>query len=87
MTLLGWPLLSPWSVAVWSLFVFIGACWLPVVWIQILQWREARDAASVAALSEAFHGRFRLWFVLGAAAFAAVIAIFWLMVAKPVALA
>ena len=87
MTLLGWPLLSPWSVAVWSLFVFTGACWLPVVWIRILQWRDARDAASVSALSEAFHRRFRLWFGLGVAAFAAVIAIFWLMVAKPLALA
>ena len=87
MTLLGWPLLSAWSVAVWSLFVFTGACWLPVVWMQILQWREARDTASVSALSDAFHRRFRLWFVLGIAAFAAVIAIYWLMVAKPLALA
>jgi uncharacterized membrane protein len=58
-----------------------------VVWIQILQWREARDAASVAALSETFHQRFRIWFSLGVAAFAAVIAIYWLMVAKPLALA
>ena len=87
MQLLGWPLLSAWSVAVWSLFVFTGACWLPVVWMQILQWREARDTASVSALSDAFHRRFRLWFVLGIAAFAAVIAIYWLMVAKPLALA
>jgi uncharacterized membrane protein len=87
MTLLGWPLVSTWSVAVWSLFAFTGACWLPVVWIQILQWREARDAASVSALSDTFHGRFRVWFALGVAAFAAVIAIYWLMVAKPLALA
>jgi uncharacterized membrane protein len=85
MTLLGWPLLSPWSVAVWLLFVLTGACWLPVVWIQLLQWREARDAPSIAALSAAFHARFRIWFALGAAAFAAVIAIYWLMVAKPLA--
>ena len=85
MTLLGWPLLSPWSVAVWSLFVLTGACWLPVVWIQILLWREARDAASIDALSPAFHRRFRLWFALGMPAFAAVIAIFWLMVARPLA--
>lgn len=87
MTLLGWPLLSAWSVAVWTLFVFTGTCWLPVVWIQVQQWREARDAASVAALSEVFHRRFRLWFALGVAAFAAVIAIYWLMVAKPMAIA
>jgi uncharacterized membrane protein len=82
MDLYGWPLLGAWSVAVWSLFVFAGACWLPVVRIQILQWREARDAASVGALSDAFHRRFRAWFALGVGAFAAVIAIYWLMVTK-----
>jgi len=86
MMLLGWPLWSAWSVAVWSLFIFTGACWLPVVWIQILQWREARDAASVSALSGAFHKRFRVWFTLGVAAFAAVIMLYWLMVAKPLAI-
>jgi uncharacterized membrane protein len=62
--------------AVWSLFLFTGACWLPVVWIQVLQWREARDAQSISALSATFHARFRLWFTLGVAAFAAVIAIY-----------
>jgi uncharacterized membrane protein len=87
MTLFGWSHLSAWSVAVWSLFVFTGACWLPVVWIQVLQWREARDAASVSVLSDAFHRRFRVWFALGVAAFAAVIAIYWLMVAKPLPVA
>jgi uncharacterized membrane protein len=87
MTLLGWPLLSAWSAAVWTLFVCTGTCWLPVVWIQVQQWREARDAASVAALSDAFHRRFRVWFTLGIAAFAAVIAIYWLMVTKPMAIA
>jgi uncharacterized membrane protein len=87
MTLLGWPLVSAWSVAVWSLFVFTGACWLPVVWIQRAQWREAQAAPSVAALSGAFHQRFRIWFAFGVAAFAAVIAIYWLMVAKPLAVA
>jgi uncharacterized membrane protein len=87
MTLLGWPILSTWSIAVWSLFILIGACWLPVVWIQVLQWREARDAPSVSALSAIFHARFRIWFALGVAAFAAVIAIYWLMVAKPLAVA
>ena len=82
MNLYGWPLLGTWSIIVWSLFVFTGACWLPVVWIQVLQWREACNAASVSALSEKFHGRFRIWFVLGIFAFAAVIAIYWLMVSK-----
>ena len=49
-------------------------------------WREAEDAVSTASLSEAFHRRFRVWFALGVPAFAAVLAIFWLMVAKPLAL-
>ena len=87
MSMLGWPLLSPWSVAVWCLFVFAGACWLPVVWIQIRQRQEADVAASVAALSTSFHLRFRIWFLLGIGAFAAVIAIYFLMVAKPLPIA
>lgn len=87
MSLHGWAILSAWSVAVWSLFVFTGACWLPVVRIQVLQWREARDAPSVSALGDTFHRRFRVWFTLGVGAFAAVIAIYWLMVVKPLAIA
>ena len=85
MTSLGWPLLSSWAIAVWSLFVFIGACWLPVVWIQLRQRREANSADSIAALSAGFHARFRIWFALGVGAFAAVVAIYFLMVAKPIA--
>jgi uncharacterized membrane protein len=83
---LGWPLLSPWSATVWSLFVFTGACWLPVVWIQVQQMREAHRAASIGALSERFHTRFRVWLWLGVGAFAAVFAIYFLMVAKPLSI-
>jgi uncharacterized membrane protein len=81
--LAGWAMLSPWSKTVWSLFLLAGACWLPVLRIQVLLRQEAQAAASVDALSAAFHARFRWWFGLGVAAFAAVIAIYWLMVAKP----
>jgi len=82
-TLLGWPLASAWSAAVWGLFVLAGLCWLPVLRIQVLLRREARDAISVDALPASFHARFKVWFALGLPAFAAVIAIYWLMVAKP----
>jgi len=82
---LGFSFASPWSKAVWALFIFTGACWLPVVWLQLRQWREANDAVSTADLGETFHRRFRLWFALGVPAFAAVLAIFWLMVARPLA--
>jgi uncharacterized membrane protein len=79
----GWPLLSAWSIAVWSLFFVAGACWLPVLLIQTELARESREAASTAALPPGFHRMFRWWFALGGVAFASVIAIYWLMVAKP----
>jgi uncharacterized membrane protein len=83
----GWPHLSAWSVAVWSLFLLAGACWLPVLVIQARLARASREAASTAALPPGFHRMFRWWFALGTVAFAAVIAIYWLMLAKPLSLA
>jgi uncharacterized membrane protein len=83
MNVLGWPLSSHWSILVWVLFVLVGACWLPVVAIQIWLKREAEQAASIAALPTRFHRMFRWWLALGIPAFAAVVVIFYLMVAKP----
>ena len=83
---LGWPLVSPWSLAVWSLFLVAGACWLPVLKLQVLLRDEAERAASAAELPEHFHVLFRWWFALGVPAFAAVLGIYWLMVAKPLAI-
>lgn len=83
MLLLEWPILSAWSMAVWSLFVTAGACWLPVLWLQAALRNEALTASSVAALSDRFHRRFRLWFILGVPAFLSVLLIYLLMVAKP----
>src|SRR5690606_26749933 len=44
--LAGFPLTAPWIV--WSvvLYVVAGACWLPVVWIQIRMARLAEAAAA-----------------------------------------
>lgn len=85
MGLLGWPLGSPWSNAVWSLFVFTGACWLPVVAMQFRLSREANRATSIEALPAWFHRLFRLWFALGIPAFTAIVLLFYLMIAKPLA--
>ena len=82
---LGWPLVSPWSIAVWALFLLAGACWLPVLHIQVRLSRAAKEAPSIDALPAWFHAWFRRWLALGVPAFAAVIAIYWLMVAKPLA--
>lgn len=86
MNMMGWPLVSPWSVAVWSLFILTGACWLPVVVIQIRLSREAERTTSVAALPVQFHRWFRWWYTLGIPAFTMVIIIFYFMVAKPLAI-
>lgn len=79
----------PWSTGwvAWSLalYVLAGACWLPVVWLQI---RMAQMAEKAAAGGQPLPARFRrysrLWTLLGWPAFAAFIAIFYLMVVKPV---
>ena len=75
---------ASWLVAVYGLYALIGACWLPVVWLQI----RARDLAVAAAeagtaLPPAYHRAMRLWFGLGWPAFLGTMLIFWLMVAKP----
>lgn len=74
---------SAWFQQVAALFVAVGACWLPVVWLQYRLRDEALRCASVAQLSAGFHRRFRLWFLLGIPAFAMVLGLYWLMVAKP----
>ncbi len=82
--LAGYPLLSGWIGASLILYVVAGLCWLPVVWIQIRLRDLARHAVATGApLPERYLRLFRLWFALGFPAFAAVLGIVWLMVAKP----
>ena len=73
-----------WIKATLVLYVFVGLCWLPVVWIQL----RMRDLAEAAArdrtiLPARYHRYFRIWFWLGWPAFTGVIAIFALMLWKP----
>jgi uncharacterized membrane protein len=78
------PLEEPWIVLSLLLYVFIGLCWLPVVFIQIRMRNLANDAAiNSKPLPDAYRRLFRIWFWLGWPAFAGVIAIFALMVWQP----
>lgn len=82
--LAGWQLTQGWLVASLALYVFTGLCWLPVVWIQVRMRDLARDADQEGtALPEAYHRLFARWLALGVPAFVSVLAIVWLMVAKP----
>lgn len=81
----GWPLTTPWIVLSLSLYVFAGACWLPVVALQI---RMARMAAisnerGDAVLPAAYWRMARWWEGLGYPAFIAMVVVFGLMVMKP----
>ena len=82
--LAGYPWTSKWIMWSIALYFLAGACWLPVVWIQL----KMRDMAQLAARDgtelPALYWRYlRLWTALGIPAFFALVIIFWLMVAKP----
>ena len=84
-SLQGYSLTEPWLMAAYGLYVLTGLCWLPVVAIQIRLKQLAEQAvADGAELPTAYHRLYRMWFILGWPAFAAVLGIYWLMVAKPV---
>jgi hypothetical protein len=81
--LAGYPLSLPWIWISLVLYAVIGCFWLSVVWLQI----RMRNLAVVAATNDtalppAYFTYYRRWFALGWPAFAGVLAIFWLMVAK-----
>ena len=79
----GYPLTTGWLAAAIMLYVFVGACWLPVVGIQIEMRRIVDRIADGEALPARYSNLSRIWFVLGWPAFAGVLVIFWLMVTKP----
>ena len=80
----GYSLTEPWLLWAYGLYVLTGVCWLPVVAIQIRLRDLARvAAASGEALPPLYDRLYRVWFALGFPAFAAVLGIYWLMIARP----
>jgi uncharacterized membrane protein len=80
----GYSLLDGWIAWSIALYFFTGAFWLPVVWMQM----RMRDLAAAAVrdnrpLPPQYHRLFWWWFAFGFPAFAAVLATFWLMIARP----
>ena len=82
--LAGFPIGSTWLVATFALYLLAGACWLPVVWMQIRMRDMARQAAAAGSeLPDRYWHFLRWWVALGIVAFLALVAVFYLMVAKP----
>ncbi|ELX12119.1 integral membrane protein-like protein [Janthinobacterium sp. HH01] len=82
--LAGFPFTSTWIIWSIALYVLAGACWLPVVWLQL----RMRDMAVAAAQSgETLPARYwryeKIWTALGFPAFAGLLVVYWLMVHKP----
>jgi uncharacterized membrane protein len=82
--LMGYPLSHGWLAWSIGLFILAGACWIPVVWLQIrmrnLTRKSEREGLPVPAVYRVYA---RVWFWLGVPAFGAVVLVFWFMVAKP----
>ena len=82
--LAGFPLTTPWLMLSIALYGLAGACWLPVVWLQIRMAALAKDAAATGQALPAQYWRYaRWWECLGYPAFAAMVVVFYLMVNKP----
>lgn len=82
--ILGYSFDDGWILGALALYFFAGACWLPVVWIQIKMRDLVKNALeSGTALSPLYWRLDKLWILLGSLAFPAVLIAFFLMVFKP----
>jgi uncharacterized membrane protein len=81
----GFPWSATWIVWSFVLYLVAGACWLPVVWMQIRMRDIATQAAAAGEELPALYWTYlRRWIALGVPAFTALVAVFWLMIAKPI---
>ena len=73
-----------WLALTYGLYLLAGACWVPVVLIQMRLKTMLEGQLRGEPFDEATYNRlFRVWFLLGWPAFGGLVVIFWLMVAKP----
>jgi uncharacterized membrane protein len=81
----GYQIVTGWISYSMGLYAIAGCCWLPVMWLQIRMRAIARIADEAnAPLPQIYWAYSRIWFWLGVPAFLSLLAVYWLMVAKPV---
>lgn len=80
----GAPLWEGWLGVALLLYGVAGVFWLPVVWIQA-RMRDIAQEAVIAGhdLPPAYRRLYRIWFLFGIPGFGSVMAILWLMIARP----
>ena len=72
------PIGSAWFLAVVCIFVLIGLCWIPVVFIQI----RIRDTLNSGGSISECARLIKIWILLGIPAFFGVLVLYYLMVSK-----
>lgn len=80
----GYSLLSFWVLVSIVGYAIAGACWVPVVWLQM----RCRDLAIFAStndisLPDEYKKYYRIWWLLGIPAFISLVGVFYLMTNKP----
>ena len=80
----GLPWSTPWLAVSIALYLVAGACWLPVVWLQLRMRDMARESAQGDGVLPPLYWRYARWSeALGYPAFVAMAVVFYLMVNKP----
>lgn len=83
MVQLGYPLRSLWFLAVATLYVIAGICWIYVIKTEFRISRLAQTHRDDSTTPKEFWPLFRRWTRLAICSFTGVLAIFWLMVFRP----
>lgn len=81
--LTGFSPTAPWLLAAYALYLIAFAAWAPVVHLQLRIRDLCRAAPADGPVPAPARRLYRIWVALGFPAFAALVAIFWLMVSKP----
>jgi uncharacterized membrane protein len=86
MQIMQYPWTTKWLIVAMVLYLLTGACWLPVVWLQIKIHAFAKESlitGNSLYQNKKYLQYMKYWFFLGWPAFIAVMIIFYLMVFKP----
>lgn len=80
----GYSLTQPWLLWTFVLYALAGACWLPVVWLQIQMSKIAKISVQDSVPLPAHYWQYaRYWEWLGYPGFLSMLGIYGLMVFKP----
>jgi len=82
--MLGYSFTESWILLSIVLYFFAGACWLPVVVLQIRMRNISNEAVlNNKALPDLYWKQATIWFWLGIPAFISIVTVFFLMTNKP----